>query len=69
VRGIIQAQLHQQVLVQATLGLILIQAEYLFIMMDTGSRQAQLLLDLQVLQVMMVQQDQRAHKVQQVLQV
>jgi hypothetical protein len=36
---------------KVTLGLILIQAEYLFIMMDTGSRQAQLLSVPQVQQV------------------
>jgi hypothetical protein len=36
---------------KVTLGLILIQAEYLFIMMDTGTRQAQLLSVQQALQV------------------
>jgi hypothetical protein len=49
----------QLVLDQVMLGLILIQAVFLFFMMDTGSKQEQLLLDLLVRKVLL---DQLAHK-------
>jgi hypothetical protein len=54
VRGIIQVQHHRLVQLKVTLGLILIQAEFLSFMMDTGSKLAQLQLDQQVHKVLQV---------------
>jgi hypothetical protein len=54
---------------RVTLGLIRIQAEFLFIMMDTGLRQVRPQLDLQAQQVLPAQQEPMVPQVRQVQQV